>query len=211
MPPTDPRRHYPATARNREAILAVLGPRLADGALLLEVASGSGEHAAWMAPRLPGVTWQPSDYEAEALAGIDAHAGESGCARIRPALQLDASAAEWPIDRADAILCCNMIHIAPWSAALGLLAGAGRILSPGGRLFLYGPFMRGGVHTAPSNAAFDADLRARDRDWGVREMERVAEIAAGHGLHLEAAEEMPANNFTLIFARQPVQPSGTVA
>lgn len=201
MTPDDPRRHYPATARNRDAILAVLRPRLRPGDLLLEIASGSGEHAAWMAPRLEGVDWQPSDVEREALAGIDAHTGDSGGGRIRPALHLDACAPSWPIEQADAILCCNMIHIAPWQAAEGLLAGAGRILNPRGLLFLYGPFMRDGRHTAPSNETFDASLKARDPDWGVREMETVAAAAGRHGLALEETEAMPANNFTLIFRR----------
>lgn len=200
-------RHAPATLRNRESILAVLQrilPPAQDASrLLLEIASGTGEHAAYMAQRLPGWTWQPSDYDAGALADIDGHAGQSGCDRIRPAVQLDVQAPVWPVDKADAILCCNMIHIAPWSAAEGLVAGAARILPSGAPLILYGPFKRHGQHTAPSNAAFDADfLRARNPEWGVRCLDSdVQPLAAQHGLDLDQVIEMPANNLTVVVRR----------
>ncbi|BBK42528.1 SAM-dependent methyltransferase [Allostella vacuolata] len=195
-------RHAPATARNREAILEVLAAVLPETGLLLEVASGTGEHAAYMAPRLGGgISWQPTDGSAEALADIDAHARASGCERIRPALRLDASADRWPVARADAILCCNMIHIAPWSAAEGLFAGAARVLAgDGAPLVLYGPFRRDGRHTATSNAEFDASLQARDPAWGIRCLDQQVEpLARRHGFHLAAVRPMPANNLTAIF------------
>ena len=200
------RRHAPATARNRDAILEVLRRILPSGpATVLEIASGSGEHAIHFAGALPGLTWQPSDPDPGALASIAAWSADSGCRNLRPPLQLDARWDSWPIDQLgaqlDAIFCANMIHIAPWSACVGLLAGAGRHLAPGGLLVLYGPYRIGGVHTAPSNEAFDADLRARDPSWGVRDLEAVVALAAPLGLGLEERVPMPANNQTLIFRR----------
>lgn len=204
----DPRRHAPATLRNREAILAmlrdVLPPSLLrEGGLLLEIASGSGEHAAFMAPQLAPLVWQPSDYEAEALPSIDAHAADSGATNIRPALRIDVTAADWPLAKADALLCCNMIHIAPWAAAEGLVAGAARLLDGHDAPFiLYGPFKRNGQHTAPSNAAFDDSLKARDPDWGVRCLDgEVAPLAARHGFTRMDVVPMPANNLTVVFRR----------
>jgi hypothetical protein len=199
----DPRRHAPATLRNREAILALLRDVLPKEGLLLEIASGSGEHAAFMAPLLAPLVWQPSDYEAEALPSIDAHAADSGATNIRPALRLDVTAADWPLAKADALLCCNMIHIAPWAAAEGLVAGAARVLSaPDAPLILYGPFRRNGTHTAASNAAFDDSLKARDPDWGVRCLDSdVAPLAMRHGFTRMQVVEMPANNLTVIFRR----------
>ncbi|HEX6958692.1 MAG TPA: DUF938 domain-containing protein [Ferrovibrio sp.] len=201
-------RHAPATLRNREPILLALQrilPPATDAAprLLLEIASGTGEHAAFMAPRLPGWIWQPSDYDADALADIDGHARESGCDRIRPAIRLDVQAPAWPLEAADAILCCNMIHIAPWSAAEGLMAGAARLLGPGAPLVLYGPFKRHGAHTAPSNAKFDAEfLRARNPDWGVRCLDtEVQPLAERCGLALAEVMEMPANNMVVVGRR----------
>lgn len=196
----------PATLRNREAILAVLKAELPSSGLLLEIASGSGEHAAFMAPQLQPLVWQPSDYEAEALPSIDAHAADSGAANIRAAVRLDVTAAEWPAGlstgQAAALLCCNMIHIAPWTAAEGLIAGAARILPAQAPLILYGPFRRNGAHTAPSNAAFDESLQARDPRWGVRCLEtEVAPLAARHGFAMARVVEMPANNLTVIFRR----------
>jgi len=169
--------------------------------VLLEIASGSGEHAAWMAPQLSPLIWQPSDYEAEALPSIDAHAADSAAANIRPALQLDVTQAAWPVTKADAILCCNMIHIAPWSAAEGLFAGAARILPTGAPLLLYGPFKRQGKHTAPSNEKFDAEfLKARNPDWGVRCLDtEVTPLAEANGFARAAIHEMPANNLTVVF------------
>ena len=199
----DPRRHAPATARNRDAILAVLQHMLPAQGTVLEVASGTGEHAAWFAPRLPeALRWQPSDADPDALAGIDAHARDSGSDRILPALHIDVTASKWPIERADAMFCANMIHIAPWIAAEGLFAGAALLLAPGGHLILYGPFRRHGAHTAPSNEAFDADLKARDARWGIRCLDgEVEPLAAANGFVLAEVAPMPANNFTVAFRR----------
>lgn len=200
----DPRRHMPATLRNREAILAVLRQEAPKAGVLLEIASGSGEHAAWMAPQLQSLIWQPSDYEAEALPSIDAHAADSGASNIRPALQIDVTQDSWPVSRVDAILCCNMIHIAPWSAAEGLFAGAARILPAGAALMLYGPFKRNGAHTAPSNEKFDAEfLKARNPAWGVRCLDtEVTPLAERTGFARAATHEMPANNLTVVFRKR---------
>jgi SAM-dependent methyltransferase len=194
----DLRRHAPATLRNREAILAVLRDALPARGLVLEVASGSGEHIVHFAAALPALDWQPSDPDEEARASIDAWVAESGVASIRPAVALDAAARDWSIDQADAILCINMVHISPWAATLGLMSGAGRLLPPGGLLYLYGPYRVGGA-MAPSNADFDADLRRRDPAWGVRDLETVAAAAAAEGLELERTVEMPANNLSVLF------------
>jgi SAM-dependent methyltransferase len=201
----DARREAPAAARNRGPILAVLRRHLpARGGLVLEVASGTGEHAVHFAAALPALVFQPSDPDPEARASADAWARGSRLSNLRPALALDAAAPpeDWPLARADAVLCVNMIHIAPWTAALGLVRGAARLLPPGGPLILYGPFRRGGRHTAPSNAAFDAALRAQDPAWGVRDLEAVAEEAAARGFGPPEVEAMPANNLTLVFRRR---------
>ncbi len=200
---SDPRRYAPATLRNRDAILAVLERQLPARGLVLELASGSGEHAVHFAARLPGLDFQPSDPDAASRASIDAWRESAGLANLRRALAIDAASAPWPIEAADAVLCINMVHIAPWSAACGLIAGAERILSPGGLLYLYGPFQRDGRHTAPSNEAFDRDLRARDPAWGVRAIEAVAALAAAAGFSPPLVEEMPANNLSLSFRRLP--------
>jgi hypothetical protein len=196
---SDARREAPAVARNRDAILAVLRGLLPEHGLLLEVASGSGEHALHFAPALPGLTFQPTDADPDARASIDAWC--TGVANIRPALALDAAAPGWPVDRADAVLCINMIHIAPWAACQGLMRGAARILPPDAPLVLYGPFRRDGAHTAPSNAEFDESLRARDPEWGVRDLEAVAAEAAGAGFGPPAIIAMPANNLIVAFRR----------
>lgn len=195
---SDPRREAPAVARNRDAIRGVLRGILPPRGLVLEAASGSGEHVLHFAPAFPALTFQPSDPDADARASIDAWC--AGVANIRPALALDAAAAEWPIDQADAVLCINMIHIAPWAACLGLLRGAARVLPAGAPLVLYGPFRRAGVPTAPSNEAFDADLRARDPRWGLRDLEAVA--AAAEGFDPPEVTAMPANNLTVAFRRR---------
>jgi len=197
----DPRLYAPAVARNRAPILAVLREKLPAAGLVLEVASGSGEHAAFFAPAFPHLSWQPSDGDPRALESIAAFRAASDAPNLLPPVRLDAEAATWPIAQAEAILCINMIHIAPWSACAGLMSGAGRIVPRGGLLYLYGPFMEKGRHTAPSNAAFDADLRARDPRWGVRDLDAVAELAARHGLQLEETVAMPANNLSVIFRR----------
>jgi len=198
------RRHAPAVLRNREPILAVLKRVLPATGVLLEVASGSGEHAAFIAPRLAsGLDWQPSEASLDALADIDAHAGDADCSCIRPAIVLNACDADWPVQSAEAVFCCNMVHIAPFQAAEGLFAGSSRILANGAPLILYGPFKRNGVHTAPSNQAFDEGLRARNPRWGVRCLEtEIVPLAAKSGFALDEVVAMPANNLTVIFRRR---------
>ncbi|MFV3074012.1 DUF938 domain-containing protein [Niveispirillum fermenti] len=205
---TDDKRHAPATLRNRQPLLEALRPRLPETGLLLEIASGSGEHALFLAANLPGLIIQPSDPDGAARASIRAWAAEAALPNLRPPLAINATqpdkwSDEWPGSAApDAILCVNMIHIAPWQAAIGLFTGAGRLLSPGAPLLLYGPYRRDGRHTADSNAAFDADLRARNPAWGVRDLETVAELADSQGFGAPDIIQMPANNLTLCFRRR---------
>lgn len=191
------RRHAPATLRNRDAIAAILAEVLPGAGLVLEVASGSGEHCAFFAERFPALAWQPSDPDADARASIGAWCG--ALANVRPALALDAAAPDWPVGRADVLLCINMVHISPWAATEGLMAGAARCLAPGAPLVLYGPFRRAGAPTAPSNEAFDRSLRARDPAWGLRALEAV--LAAATGFTLERLVEMPANNLAVVLRR----------
>ncbi len=197
--PTDARRFSPSAARNRDPILQALRPRLPAAGLVLEVAGGTGEHCAHLAAALPDLRFQPTDPDPDALASMDAWCG--GLPNVRPALALDAAAADWPVAAADAVLCINMIHIAPWEAAVGLVAGAARVLPVGGVLALYGPYMRGGRHTGPGNVAFDADLRARNSAWGIRGLEEVAALAAAAGFGVPEVMEMPADNLVLVFRR----------
>lgn len=195
------KREAPAAARNRQPILEVLHPRLPARGLVLEVASGTGEHAVHFAAALPGLDFQPSDPDADARASIDAWRADSGLPNLRPALALDAAAPAWPTAAADAVLCCNMIHISPWASAVGLVGGAGRILPAGGLLYLYGPYRREGRHTAPSNEAFDADLKRRNPAWGVRDLEAVAALAAAAGFAGPEVVQMPANNLSVVFRK----------
>ena len=196
----DLREYAPATSRNRDAILAVMVEHLPAEGLVLEVAAGTGEHAAFLSPRLGNRDWQPTDADPTRLASIDAHAAADGAAAVRPALLLDVTG-DWPVDEAGAILNCNMIHIAPWTVCLDFLGGAGNVLTSGGRLFMYGPYKREGRHTAPSNEAFDSSLKARDPSWGIRDLEAVVEAAEAEGLILEQVVEMPANNLTVIYRK----------
>ena len=193
----------PAVARNRDPILAVLREVLATPGTVLEIASGSGEHAVHFASALPHLVWQPTDPDDEARRSIAAHAARAQLPNLLPPLELDAAAAAWPVARAAASVSINMIHIAPWRAAEGLMAGAGRLLAPGAPLYLYGPYRQQGRHTAPSNAAFDESLKARDPEWGVRDLDEVAELADRHGLALQRTVAMPANNLSVIFRRNP--------
>ena len=195
------KRHAPATERNRDAILAVLRDELPSSGLVLEVASGSGQHVVHFAAALPALDWQPSDPDPAALASIESWRQEVGLPNVRPPLRLDASA-DWPVERADAILCVNMVHISPWEATLGLMKGAGAVLPPGGLLYLYGPYLRENVETAPSNLAFDASLKAGDPQWGLRRVEDVIAAATDEGLVFRRLLEMPANNLSLIFRRR---------
>lgn len=190
------RREAPSAARNREPLLAVLKARLTAPAFVLEIASGTGEHALWFSTALPHLTWQPTDPDPDARASIAAWREDAG-PNLLPPLALDA-AGPWPVDHADVVLSINMIHIAPWAAAEGLVEGAARVLRQGGALILYGPF-REGAATTPGNVAFDADLRARDPAWGVRELDDVVALAASRALRLADRVEMPANNLVLIF------------
>jgi SAM-dependent methyltransferase len=189
----------PAVARNRDPILAVLRRVLPAQGTVLEIASGSGEHAVHFAAGLQHLTWQPTDPDTDSLASSAAHRASAQLPNLLPPLVLDACAPSWPVTRADAVVAINMIHIAPWSAAEGLMAGAARLLAPGGVLYLYGPFKENGRHTAPSNAAFDASLRARDPQWGVRDLDTVAALASEHRLALAERVAMPANNLSLVF------------
>ncbi len=195
-------RTAPAAARNREPILRVLRGCLPHSALVLEIASGTGEHAVWFSQALPALTWQPTDQDPTALESIAAWRDRAGLPNLLPPLPLDASAAIWPVTRADSVIAINMVHIAPWAATEGLIAGAARVLGPDGLLFLYGPFARAGVHTAESNAAFDADLRARNPSWGVRDLDEIAALASRHGLKTLEQIAMPANNLSVIFRRR---------
>lgn len=201
MPQDDSRQFAPATQRNREPILAVLSEVLPASGLVLEVASGSGEHAVHFAAAFPGLVFQPSDPDPAALASIDAWAGESGLPNLRPAIRLDATARDWPVARAEAVLCINMVHISPWAATEGLIRQAARLLPAGGPLYLYGPYRQSGVPLAPSNAVFDDSLRRRNPKWGLRELEAVAELAAA-GFGEPQVTAMPANNLSVVFRKR---------
>ncbi|WP_454766955.1 DUF938 domain-containing protein [Cupriavidus campinensis] len=195
------RRMAPATERNREPILGVLRQVLPATGTVLEIASGTGQHAVHFAAALPGITWQPSDPDATWRESITAWTAHAGLSNVLPPLAIDVRAEPWGIDAVAAIVCINMIHISPWAATEALFAGAGSRLGPGGVLFLYGPYRRDGAHTAPSNAAFDAQLRAADAEWGVRDMEAVIALGAAQGMACDAPIPMPANNFSLVFRK----------
>lgn len=194
-------RSAPAATRNREPILLVLRDCLPAPARVLEIASGTGEHAVWFSGALPHLTWQPTDRDPEALRSIAAWRDSAGLPNLLPPLPLDAAADTWPVAQADAIVAINMIHIAPWPATEGLFAGAARILTPGGLVYLYGPFREAGVHTGPGNVAFDLDLRARDPSWGIRDLDEVAVVASRNGFMAPERIPMPANNLSVVFRR----------
>jgi SAM-dependent methyltransferase len=196
------RRSAPAALRNREPIAEVLSEWLPPSGLVLEIASGTGEHAVYFAERFPALEWQPSDVHPEALTSIAAWREEVRLPNIRPPVVIDASAPDWPIDRADAVLSINMVHISPWASALGLLSGAARLLRPGAPLILYGPWLKDDISTAESNLAFDADLKLRDSEWGLRRVENFAAAADERGLALDQTRAMPANNMMLLLRRR---------
>jgi hypothetical protein len=198
---TDHRRSAPHVARNAGPIVDVLAEILPARGMVLELASGTGEHILHFAQKFPKLLWQPSDPEPAALRSIEAWRAESGLFNLLPAISLDARAADWPVPQADAILCINMIHISPWAATAGLMRGAGRLLEEGAPLYLYGPYRRAGVETAPSNEAFDESLKARDPEWGLRELDAVEAKAGKHGLQLDRIVEMPANNLSVVFRK----------
>ena len=192
------KRHAPATERNRDVIAETLARVLPTEGLVLEVASGTGEHAVHFAKLFPALTWQPSDPDPIALASINAWRADSNVPNMRPAMLLDASA-DWPIAQADAVVCINMTHISPWAATVGLLRNVARLLPPSAVLFIYGPYKQRDVPLAESNAAFDASLRQQNAEWGLRYVEDIAEEAHKFGLRLDPVIAMPANNLSLIF------------
>lgn len=194
------KRYAPAAERNRDAIADVLARWLPQRGLVLEMASGSGEHVVHFARRFAALDWQPSDPEPEARGSIAAWSEEAARINLSPPLDLNAASAEWPLDRAAAVVCINMVHISAWSATLGLFAGAARLLAPGAPLILYGPYRRRGVATAPSNEAFDVSLKERDSDWGLRRVEDLADLSPLFALAETAT--MPANNLMLLFRRK---------
>ncbi|HEV2748821.1 MAG TPA: DUF938 domain-containing protein [Allosphingosinicella sp.] len=198
---TDERRSAAHVARNAGPIAEVLRGILPDEGLVLEVASGSGEHALYLARAFPHLLWQPTDADPVALRSVAAWRAADGLPNLLAPVYLDAAGESWPVDSAAAILCINMVHISPWSATQGLLAGAGRVLTPGSPLYLYGAYRRQGVATAASNEAFDRSLRERNPAWGVRDLEDVVAEAAEHGLELASVVEMPANNLSVVFRR----------
>jgi len=197
----DKRRYSPSTLRNRGPIADVLAEHLPTSGRVLEVASGTGEHIVHFAERFPDILFQPSDSDPDARASVSAWIAAAGGRNLRQPLALDVVSGPWPEGPFDAVLAMNMIHISPWNACLGLLAGAAECLDADGFLFLYGPFLRAGVETAFSNQAFDADLRARNPAWGIRDLDEVAEHASEQGLMLAEIVEMPANNLSVIFRR----------
>jgi hypothetical protein len=194
------KRCAPASERNRDPIREVLVRHLPASGVVLEIASGSGEHAIFMAKAFPALSWQPTDADPGALASITAWRAEADLPNVLPALALDVTG-DWPVPRADAIVCINMVHIAPWEAALALFAGAERVLASGTMLYLYGPYRFHGAFTAPSNADFDRSLRARDPRWAVRDVDDLEAAATARGLRLADTISMPANNHSLIFRR----------
>ncbi|WP_404382220.1 DUF938 domain-containing protein [Caenispirillum salinarum] len=200
-PSQDARRSAPATARNREPILSVLQRALPARGLVLEIASGTGEHAVFFSRALPGLTWQPTDVDDGARASIDAWAAAEGPDTLRPAVALDVTARPWPVAAADAVVCINMVHISPPECTPALLEGAAAVLPEGAPLVLYGPFRIGGAHTSESNAAFDDWLKAQDPSFGIRNLDDVAALAAEHGFGPPETIQMPANNLTVVFRR----------
>lgn len=194
----------PSVARNREPILNVLQRVIPGNAKVLEIASGTGEHAVFFARAMPGVTWRPSDPDAASRASISAWIEREALPNVLAPVAIDVREPDWGVESEapfDAVAAINMIHISPWEATRGLVAGAARLLRRGGLLFTYGPYKRDGQHTAPSNEAFDASLRSRNPLWGVRDVVQVRDAACAQGLELHEIVEMPANNLSLVFFR----------
>jgi hypothetical protein len=193
------KRHAPATARNRDAIADMLSGILPASGTILEIASGTGEHIVHFAGAFPHLLWQPSDHDVLGLESISAWSAEAGLPNLLPPVLIDASAPDWPVARADALLCINMVHISPWAATVGLLRNAARALGPSQPLCIYGPFRQRDVPLAESNAAFDASLRQQNPEWGLRFVEDINQTAGENGLRLDQIVEMPANNLLLVF------------
>jgi hypothetical protein len=196
------RRSAPAALRNREPIALVLSEWLPQSGLVLEIASGTGEHIVHFAERFPALDWQPSDIHPDALTSIEGWRQDAQLPNVRPPIEIDAASAEWPIGRADALISINMVHISPWRSALGLLDGAARLLAPGAPLILYGPWLVEDVPPAPSNLDFDSDLRLRDPQWGLRKVEDFAAAGDERSLRLVETRHMPANNMMLLLRRR---------
>ena len=193
---------WPAPERNKTAILEVLTATLPEsGGVLLEVAAGSGQHAVHFARELPSWHILPSDFDEENLVSVRAWVDGEGLDNLRQPVSIDVTHQTWPVEAVDAVFNANMIHIAPWAATLGLLDGVARLLQPGNPLIMYGPYKRGGLHTAPSNASFDENLKGRNPQWGVRDLDVVEDAARARGLRLEEVIEMPANNLCVIYRR----------
>ncbi|MGB3722600.1 MAG: DUF938 domain-containing protein [Pacificimonas sp.] len=192
----------PAALRNREVIANVLSDVLPDAGRVLMIAEGSGEHAVHLAAKFPALDWYPTDPDPDALASIEGYRCQAGLPNLHSARPLNAANADWPLPSADAITCINMIHISPWAATEGLMRGAARLLGDDGILYLYGPYIRGGVETAPSNLDFDASLRSRNPAWGLRQLEDVTALAAASGLNMTEVRNMPANNLSVVFRRR---------
>jgi hypothetical protein len=201
----------PAAERNKQPIAEVLAAVLPATGVVLEVASGTGQHAEHFARAFPELVWQPSELDEASLAALAARVERAHLPNLRAPLAFDVRARGAPLERAAAVLCSNMIHIAPWAACEGLFEHASGLLDHGAPLVLYGPFMRDGVHTAPSNAAFDRSLRARDEAWGVRDLTDVDDLARLHGFVLQVTIAMPANNFTVVWRRAPSEVSARAA
>jgi len=205
LPPADEGRlDAPAFHRNCEPIWQAISSLLPDDGAVLEIGSGTGQHVTTYAARSPRLTWYPTDILDSHLASIEAWRRQAGASNVQPPQRLDLLDRDWtwlPGGPLAAMLCINVLHISPWAVSQNLIAGAARFLEPDGKLFVYGPFMRDGAHTAPCNAAFDATLRAQNPAWGVRDTRDLAALASAHGLQLTDIVTMPANNFVLVFAR----------
>jgi hypothetical protein len=197
----DHRQHAPATRRNRDPILDVLRTVLPRTGVVLEIASGTGEHVVHFAQNLAGLIFQPSDPDPDALLSVSAWVKATGVTNVRPPVILDASQPRWPIVSADAIICINMVHISPWDATVGLMKGAGAMLAPGSSIYLYGPYKREGIPAAPNNEAFDRSLRDHEPTWGLRNLNAVAALAQSVGFSAPVVTEMPANNLSVVFRR----------
>ena len=195
----DHRQHAPATVRNRDFILDVLRDVLPMTGVILEIASGSGEHVVHFARNFPSLVFQPSDPEPDALLRVAAWVKAANVTNVRPPIVLDASHSSWPISSADGIICISMVHISLWEATLGLIRGAAAILPPGSPFYLYGPYKRQGFTTVPSNEAFDRNLRDRNPTWGLRDLEAVVAIAQSVGFSVPTVTQMPANNLSVVF------------
>lgn len=192
---------WPAPERNKQPILDVFQRVLPEAGAMLEIASGTGQHAAFFASRLPKWTWLPTDVDPNNVASIDGWSSEAALPNIRPARLLDVCAPDWSVGSVDAVFCANMIHITPWKCCTGLIEGAGRHIASGGALLIYGPFRIGGQHTSQSNEQFDASLKTHNSSWGVRDLEAVTTLASKAALKFVERVQMPANNQTLVFRR----------